>query len=527
MGRLTGQSNTLGEEQSWTYDGKGRLINRNNSEQDINYAYDAKGRLVSIDYGNGVDVPPPPPAPTPVPPTAPSAAPGYFGAEKPPAPVQGATPNQPAQPAPAASAPADPSDQKVSYEYDEKGRVSKVSTPTASIGYSYDDAGRVISKQFIRGASERLVRYTYSPQGAKASVALLDHPDPKGPYRPLLQTNYHYDTLGRLASISAVQGDAGQDTMICTYQYDGAGRMVSRQFGNGITGKYQYDAFGRQTRLELSGGPLGDPLLLTYSWDNAGQVTSRRWNNETQFYDYDPAGQLKAVSAIEINPYQAVAETQQPVLPKPQPMESYTYDLAGNIVQKTEGGRATTMTYNAGNELVTSDSGNIHVQFTYDKAGRIAEEAGANGSVKHTYGYLDKVLGITKPDNTRSSFDYWPDGQLAAACDDPGGHQQIDDYIWDGLALIYVNGESDVIEPHPNGGSCVARIKKGQISYDINDLLGTTLAVVSDTELKLTPLTAFGKPKSVSPNPGTPAPLEAPVAPPQNPNLQQQNTTTK
>jgi len=81
--------------------------------------------------------------------------------------------------------------------------------------------------------------------------------------------------------------------------------------------------------------------------------------------------------------------------------------------------------------------------------------------------------------------------------------------------------------PHANGGSRIARFKNGQISYDINDLLGTTLAVVSDTHLHLSPLTAFGKPKTVAPNPGTPAPLDAPVAPTTNPNLQQQQIRIK
>jgi len=39
-----------------------------------------------------------------------------------------------------------------------------------------------------------------------------------------------------------------------------------------------------------------------------------------------------------------------------------------------------------------------------------------------------------------------------------------------------------------------------------------------EKELKITPLTAFGRPKSVAPDPGAPAQLEAPVAPLANPN---------
>jgi len=470
-GHLVQQKNSPGETQTWTYDEKGRLKSHGNGVQSITYSYDASGRPAGIDFGNG---------------------------------------------------------QKMTDEYDAKGRVKKISTATTSVRYFYDSAGHTAAKQFTRGNVDRVIRYTYDGAGRKASVVLSERTDPKADYHLLQQTAYRYDALGRLAEIE------GNGQMVCTYVYDSSGRLSTRQYGNGIQGAYQYDAFGRQTRLELGGGPLSDSLVLGYKWDNAGQLLARFWNHETQIYKYDPAGQLLTVSAIEVDPAQPVSnprlDIQNPVL-----AESYKYDAAGNMVQKLEGGRATTMAYNSANELVSSASGGSTAIYAYDKAGRLSEESTPQWKTVHTYGYLDKVLALTKPDGTQCAFDYWPDGQLATGYDLSSPKlpkseiilpKSTDDYLWDDLALIYHNGETYAVEPHVNGGSRIARFKDGQVSYDINDMLGTTLAVVSDTELKITPLTAFGRPKSVAPDPGAPAQLEAPVAPSVNPNPAQ-NIKTK
>lgn len=372
-------------------------------------------------------------------------------------------------------------------------------------------------------------------------------------YTLLQQTEYLYTPAGQLAEIKSNGATAS------TYRYDAKSRLTDRSYGNGIAGHYAYDAFGRQTRLDLSGGPLGDPLALAYEWDEAGQLKSRTWNGETQLYSYDLSGQLLTVSAITsghpdsaegplTSSYRPVSTNPKSKVQTPKLIESYKYDSAGNMIEKREGDRTTTMTYNSANELVSSTSGGVGISYTYDEAGRLSSSQPGGSSVPQSaihdpqleYGFLDKVLAIRKPDGSKRSFDYWPDGQLAAAYEaadssNPSPNPKsaiqnpklIDDYLWDDLGLIYTNGEANVIEPHANGGSCVARRTDGKTSYDINDLLGTTLAVVSDTELKLTPLTAFGKPKTVAPEPGAPAPLEAPVAPPPNPNLQQQTMKTK
>jgi YD repeat-containing protein len=117
--------------------------------------------------------------------------------------------------------------------------------------------------------------------------------------------------------------------------------------------------------------------------------------------------------------------------PTPQPVESYRYDAAGNIVEKFERGLTTTMTYDAANQLVsatrshpasTASPGNslsvppspLSLKYFYDAAGRQVRIEGPNGITDRHYGWLDKVIRLKKPDGTVLGFDYYPDGQIAA-----------------------------------------------------------------------------------------------------------------
>ena len=487
-GHLVEQKNPLGQTLTWNYDAQGRLVGRTNGVQKVSNIYNDKGRLKAIDYG----------------------APG----------------------------------EKVVYTYDEQGRVKKIATPTNSVTLFYDGLNRVIARQLVRGEIQRVVRYGWDATGRKTSVVLSEKiPDPKNPnnYKLLQQTDYAYDGKGRLVEIKS------NGTSVCRYHYDPKGRLVGRQFGNGIVARYAYDIFGRQTRLELSGGPLSEPLLLAYQWDAAGQLLSRTWNKETQVYGYDASGQLLTVSKAggSSTSSQAVPVANNQPGPVSSLLESYKYDLAGNMLVKFENGETATMTYDAANQLVSAVTGDKTTAFKYDAAGRLVSQSTGDQVQSRTYGFLDKVLVLTKPDGTRVGFDYYPDGQLAAKAPLPaaadlntsqqsGARKQTvgnmisnllgakpeeepmepnpdqaalnknlrEELVWDGLALLYRNGVSYAVEPHVSGGVPVVATQGSSSApvYYINDILGTTLAVVTPGRVEIAPMTAFGKPLAPKPN---------------------------
>ena len=478
-GHLVKQTNALGQILAWTYSQDGRLMQKTNGVQTISYHYNDDGKLVLIDFGKVGE--------------------------------------------------------KIRYTYDEKGRFKTVATPTNRITLFYDSAGRVAARQLTRGqTSDRVIRYTYDDAGHFTCVVLSEKehgaPDTSGPpaYRLLQQTEYAYDTGGRLTSLTS------NGALVCTYSYDPAGRLIQRKFGNGIVGKYAYDTFGRQTRLDLTGGPLATPLSLVYQWDNAGQLTSRAWNGETQVYGYDPSGELTSVTALppsagENSSFYQPASNPAPAA-QPKLLESYRYDAAGNMLQKYEEGQTTVMTYDAANQLKTATMGADLVDFTYDAAGRLVSETGPEAKTRQ-YGFLDKILVLAKADGTRLGYDYYPDGQLAAkgplqtptaaqpasgtsllkqlaamgAGDDDLAQSETqksmgvtEEFVWEGLALFYRDRETFAIEPHPSGGVPIVSTndpQNGMNTYYINDILGTTLAVVHPDHIEIVPLTAFGRPR--------------------------------
>ena len=278
------------------------------------------------------------------------------------------------------------------------------------------------------------------------------------------------------------------------------------------------------------------------NWDNAGQLKSRTWNGETQVYGYDPAGQLLSVTAItpqsqpssNSNPYRQVGNIQL----RPETLlESYQYDGAGNMLTKYEEGSHTVMTYDSGNQLKTADTSGHVTQFQYD-VGRLISQTGPEAK-SMLYGFMDKVLVLTKGRGQRIGYDYYPDGQLAAKgplrfttkdqsaasangaslfrqlsaleSGDSGLEQSetqkqfeiTEEYLWDGLGLLYRDGETYAIEPHPSGGVPIAATRDPQSqtsSYYINDILGTTLAAVHPDGVEIVSLTAFGKPGGLKTN---------------------------
>ena len=91
-----------------------------------------------------------------------------------------------------------------------------------------------------------------------------------------------------------------------------------------------------------------------------------------------------------------------------------------------------------------------------------------------------------------------------------------EELVWDGLALLYRNGETFAIEPHVSGGIPVASTRdpqNGTPTYYLNDILGTTLAVVNADKIQIVPLTAFGKPRGSSPTNNSNSPITNPAPP--------------
>ena len=468
-GRMTRQVNALGGTQTWKYDPKtGKILERANGEQIILHTYDKNGPLASIDYGGG---------------------------------------------------------QKLDYAYDKDGRPISATGPDTTFESSYNEQGQLTATRGVCGTEENLLSYRYNRRGQRTGLMiskLVKNPIIPSYYETLQQTEQTYAPEGQLTGILT------NGIPAISYRYDLIGRPIQKTYGlpkNGkpaLTVDIGYDSSGHLGRMTFQGGKLASPLELIYEWDSADQLTRRTWNGQTLRYEYDPSGQLLKV----------IDDSNQSVL------EAYTYDPAGNMCTKLLHGQLTAMTYNAANQLVKSlDLGPATTQtvgslpkppkaleklasstqaYTYDRAGRML---GTGPQPQNTYGWLDKLTSLALPDGSRAAHYYWPDGHLAEirALDVPplSPLPPSETFLWDGLALLKRNDTLYIIESHPSGGIPIASHPVGkpeEISYHLNDLLGTTLATVGPAGVNFSRLTSFGQPLKSSSS-GTSLGTEAPSSP--------------
>ena len=149
-----------------------------------------------------------------------------------------------------------------------------------------------------------------------------------------------------------------------------------------------------------------------------------------------------------------------------------------NILSKTIDGKTTTYTYDKANQLVSSTADGKVTHYEYDAAGRLIKEGGKS----YSYGWLNKVLSVTENGREIASFRYHNDGQIAQAVH--GG--KVEEFLWDGLALIQRGETAYVNEPYVTGGNPILSSKDGVM---FNDMLGSTLNIGG----KSVNMTAFGE----------------------------------
>ena len=187
---------------------------------------------------------------------------------------------------------------------------------------------------------------------------------------------------------------------------------------------------------------------LEYFYSDDGTLTGKTFNGNRVNFEYDLRGQLLAVKDAQ-----------------GKDLERYTYDPAGNRLSKTINGVTTTYTYDKANQLVTSTVNGVTTHYKYDAAGRMIQA----GDKKYIYNGQNKVAEVRQNGKTIARFEYNIDGQIAKAI----YGDKVEEFIWDGLALIWRSGVTYINEPYVTGGNPV--MAGDDVLF--NDMLGSTLAV--------------------------------------------------
>ena len=137
----------------------------------------------------------------------------------------------------------------------------------------------------------------------------------------------------------------------------------------------------------------------------------------------------------------------------------------------------TTYTYDKANQLVTSTVNGVTTHYKYDAVGRMIQA----GDKKYIYNGNNKVVAIWQNGDIIAKFEYNIDGQIAKAI----YGDKVEEFMWDGLALIWRSGVTYINEPYVTGGNPV--MAGDNVLF--NDMLGSTLAING----KAVEMTSFGE----------------------------------
>ena len=330
------------------------------------------------------------------------------------------------------------------YEYDELGRIKRVTYPTMNEFFNnsastfapietsvtrkeeffYSKDGLIQADAIANNVLESRYQVVYNPRGFVTQEGwVLDG--------STYSFGYTYDVSGNMLSMTY------PDSSVVSYSYDELHRIKSIPgYFEGLSGGFQYDLVGNLTDINAINGVTthytynnlnmvtqiaGTPLNLSYTYTSNGNISkivdASSLTPKTYNYTYDARGQLKTAEA-EFSTYWNGMET-----------VAYTYDGVGNRTKQT-----------------WSTSGNLSIhEDTYDytagsylsqKSNVANPESGVWTSdlAQYTwdsYGQMSSSTNYSSPSNNVTSKRYVFGGSKRLSGVDTNGTKEL--YTYDAL----------------------------------------------------------------------------------------------
>jgi RHS repeat-associated protein len=262
----------------------------------------------------------------------------------------------------------------IAFSYDALGRLLSADDGDSNLTFSYDLLGRLVEST---AAALALPATTYSKSyDAAGQVESLS--DGLG-----FDLAYSHDEIGNLSSITL------PDLSQIVFGYDGNGREISTGFPGGLEAARSYDLGGNLAALTYRVG-TAEFLSFERSYDGLGRLSTENESSLVTNYQYDPIFQLLSETSPGFaNSYDYDAEGNPTATPRSQAsviddanrileddLFSYSYDLNGNMISKTEktGGLTTSFSYDSLDRLVAvSLPDGRALSYRYDALGRRIE----------------------------------------------------------------------------------------------------------------------------------------------------------
>jgi len=309
--------------------------------------------------------------------------------------------------------------------YDADSRVvSTTNGEGRTVQMGYDAVGNLVTKVYSNGprftfAFDSLNRLTTSTDGAGVTTYAYD---PRSmlvekTYPGNLHQAYGYDGNGnRILLVDPDQGrytttfDPLDRTLVAkkpnalafTSAYDADSRRVSLAMGNGTIRNYGYDAVSQlTTQIDVTSAGVQISTMID-SYDPAGFRVGRNKDGFVTTWINDARNRLVGQHADGA-------------------WATFSYDAVGNTLTKQHQGQfVQTMTYNAANLQSNVALGNVKTTYTFDKAGNQTIKHLGVGLTTYAYGIENRLVGVTNPDGTLSTYTYQGTDGLRRTVQEPG-----------------------------------------------------------------------------------------------------------
>ncbi len=173
------------------------------------------------------------------------------------------------------TAETDHSGKTTTYKPDEAGNVfEKTNRLNETTRIIFDAANRPMWVDYLKDGTAET--FGYDPAGNRASAA-----------NGTVGYTFQYDRLNRLTMLG------NPDYLQVDYQYDPAGRLLSRVTSAGARTTSQYDANGALTRLSQYDAANALISDTSYTRDRVGNILTQADATGTTTYAYDPLYRLK------------------------------------------------------------------------------------------------------------------------------------------------------------------------------------------------------------------------------------------
>ncbi|MDH3324755.1 MAG: hypothetical protein OEL89_03895, partial [Candidatus Peregrinibacteria bacterium] len=259
------------------------------------------------------------------------------------------------------------------------GRLSSVVSQGGMKSFTYDILGRVKQSIYTLDSQDFVLSFVYDLLG---NVLNMTYPDE-------ISVTYNYNQAGLLNSVMS-----GSSTIVSNFDYAPTGNVSRIDFGNGVVTQNNYDIqklyrlTNKQTTKDTS-----NLQNISYFYDSIGNIlqindASSTSAAKTTLYEYDDLYRLtKTTVSGSANNADYVRD--------------YTYDIIGNMLNRTDKGA---YTY-AGGESATSGSTNASPHavtqagstvYTYDDNGNVISD----GTWSHVWDYKNRLKSSTSGTTT-------------------------------------------------------------------------------------------------------------------------------